>query len=156
MRLTHLDILEQCFHEKFRGYHKKEVETFLHLVAEDYQEMDQEIQSLKSQLAAKLNHIETLEEENKNLQETINNGSDSQKAPNNGSKQSKGSQSDETHIFMRKGKEELDLLKKDIMKLKDERENLLENIKVRARNYVQSLKKSGDLPSRDVSANQKM
>ena len=45
MRLTHLDILEQCFHEKFRGYHKGEVETFLHLVAEDYQEMDQEIQT---------------------------------------------------------------------------------------------------------------
>jgi len=156
MRLTHLDILEQCFHEKFRGYHKKEVETFLHLVAEDYQEMHQEIQNLKSKLAAKLSHIETLEEENKALQDTIENGGVSQQSRGNGSGQSNGSHSDESHIYIRKGKEELDLLKKDILKLKDERENLLENIKVRARNYVQSLKKSGDLPSRDVSANQKM
>jgi cell division initiation protein len=155
MRLTHLDILEQCFHEKFRGYHKKEVETFLHLVAEDYQEMDQEIQNLKSQLAAKLSHIETLEEENKTLQDTINKGS-AFESKENGTKKSNGSLPDQSHIYIRKGKEELDLLKKDIMKLKDERENLLENIKVRARNYVQSLKKSGDLPSRDVSANQKM
>jgi cell division initiation protein len=155
MRLTHLDILEQCFHEKFRGYHKKEVETFLHLVAEDYQEMDQEIQKLKSQLAAKLNHIETLEEENQSLQEAVNKGSSS-KSKENGTRKSNGSLSDDSNIYIRKGKEELDLLKKDIMKLKDERENLLENIKVRARNYVQSLKKSGDLPSRDVSANQKM
>lgn len=155
MRLTHLDILEQCFHEKFRGYHKKEVETFLHLVAEDYQEMDQEIQNLKSQLTAKLNHIETLEEENKTLQDSVNNSSFS-KSKENSSRKSNGSLPDESNIYMRKGKEELDLLKKDIMKLKDERENLLENIKVRARNYVQSLKKSGDLPSRDVSANQKM
>lgn len=155
MRLTHLDILEQCFHEKFRGYHKKEVETFLHLVAEDHQEMDQEIQNLKNQLAAKLSHIETLEEENKTLQDSIDNGT-SQSSNENGTRQNNGSHSDESHVFIRKGKEELDLLKKDIMKLKDERENLLENIKVRARNYVQSLKKSGDLPSRDVSANQKM
>ena len=155
MRLTHLDILEQCFHEKFRGYHKKEVETFLHLVAEDYQEMDQEIQGLKSQLEAKLSHIETLEEENKSLQDTISNGA-SNKSNKNGARQNNGSHPDESHKYIRKGKEELDHLKKDIMKLKDERENLLENIKVRARNYVQSLKKSGDLPSRDVSANQKM
>ena len=155
MRLTHLDILEQCFHEKFRGYHKKEVETFLHLVAEDYQEMDQEIQNLKSQLAAKLSHIETLEEENKSLQEMVNSGPSS-KSKENSSRKSNGSLSDESHIYIRKGKEELDHLKKDILKLKEERENLLENIKVRARNYVQSLKKSGDLPSRNVSANQKM
>ena len=61
MRLTHLDILEQCFHEKFRGYHKGEVETFLHLVAEDYQEMAQEIQALKDQLAEKNRIVASLE-----------------------------------------------------------------------------------------------
>ncbi|NIP99550.1 MAG: DivIVA domain-containing protein, partial [Nitrospinaceae bacterium] len=34
MRLTYLDILEQCFREKFRGYSKQEVDTFLQLVAD--------------------------------------------------------------------------------------------------------------------------
>ncbi|SVA20042.1 uncharacterized protein METZ01_LOCUS72896, partial [marine metagenome] len=27
MRLSYLDILEQCFHDKFRGYNKQEVDT---------------------------------------------------------------------------------------------------------------------------------
>ena len=150
MRLTHLDILEQCFHEKFRGYHKKEVETFLHLVADDYQEMDQEIQNLKNQLTKKLSIIEKLEIENNALQNTNGNGEHFQKTIKNNSGHG------ESQIFMQKDQEQLDLLKKDILKLKDERENLLENIKLRARNYVQSLKKSGDLPPRNVSANQKM
>ena len=43
MRLSYLDILEQCFHDKFRGYNKQEVDTFLHLVADDFKSMAEEI-----------------------------------------------------------------------------------------------------------------
>jgi cell division initiation protein len=43
MRLTYLDILEQCFHDKFRGYNKQEVDTFLHLVADDFKSMAEDI-----------------------------------------------------------------------------------------------------------------
>ena len=43
MRFTHLDILEQCFREKFRGYSNQEVDTFLQLVANDFKEMEEEI-----------------------------------------------------------------------------------------------------------------
>ena len=43
MRLSYLDILEQCFHDKFRGYNKQEVDTFLHLVADDFKSMSEEI-----------------------------------------------------------------------------------------------------------------
>ncbi len=156
MRLTHLDILEQCFHEKFRGYHKKEVETFLHLVADDYQEMTQEIQNLKNQLAEKNSVIEKLENGNKAFQSAKGNGENFQGSDKNIAKADGDSRREESQIYIRKGQEELDLLKRDILKLKDEREKLMENIKTRARNYVQSLKKSGDLPSRNVSANQKM
>ena len=47
MRFTYLDILEQCFHDRFRGYDKQEVETFLQLVADDFKEMADEIEQLK-------------------------------------------------------------------------------------------------------------
>ena len=50
MRLTHLDILEQCFRDKFRGYNKDEVDTFLHLVADDFKEMAEEIEQLNKKL----------------------------------------------------------------------------------------------------------
>ena len=43
MRLSYLDILEQCFHDKFRGYNKQEVDTFLHLIADDFKAMTEEI-----------------------------------------------------------------------------------------------------------------
>ena len=43
MRLSYLDILEQCFHDKFRGYNKQEVDTFLHLIADDFKSMAEEI-----------------------------------------------------------------------------------------------------------------
>lgn len=50
MRLTYLDILEQCFHDKWKGYDKKEVDTFLHLVAEDFKELNEELRQLRQQV----------------------------------------------------------------------------------------------------------
>lgn len=53
MRLSYLDILEQCFHDKFRGYNKQEVDTFLHLVADDFKSMTAEIKEKEKLIAAK-------------------------------------------------------------------------------------------------------
>ena len=66
MRLTYLDILEQCFHDKFRGYNKQEVDTFLRLIADDFKSMveeikdkDYEIKSLRSALKSRPVEIDT-------------------------------------------------------------------------------------------------
>ena len=50
MRLNHLDILEQCFRDKFFGYNKEDVDSFMHLVADDFKEMSNEIDRLKKQV----------------------------------------------------------------------------------------------------------
>jgi cell division initiation protein len=50
MRLTYLDILEQCFHDKFRGYNKQEVDTFLHLVADDFKFMTEDLNDKNRQI----------------------------------------------------------------------------------------------------------
>jgi cell division initiation protein len=60
MRLSYLDILEQCFHDKFRGYNKQEVDTFLHLVADDFKSMTTEIKEQEKQIAAKDDEIKEL------------------------------------------------------------------------------------------------
>ena len=60
MRLSYLDILEQCFHDKFRGYNKQEVDTFLHLVADDFKSMTTEIKGQEKQIAAKDDEIKEL------------------------------------------------------------------------------------------------
>ncbi len=60
MRLSYLDILEQCFHDKFRGYNKQEVDTFLHLVADDFKSMSEEIKDKDKLIVCKENEIKEL------------------------------------------------------------------------------------------------
>ena len=60
MRLSYLDILEQCFHAKFRGYNKQEVDTFLHLVADDFKSMSEEIKEKERIITTKDNEIKVL------------------------------------------------------------------------------------------------
>ncbi len=62
MRLTYLDILEQCFHDKFRGYNKQEVDTFLHLVADDFKSMSEEIKDKDRQVDLKNQEIRELQQ----------------------------------------------------------------------------------------------
>jgi cell division initiation protein len=61
MRLSYLDILEQCFHDKFRGYNKQEVDTFLHLVADDFKSMITEIKEKEKRIAEKDDEIKALQ-----------------------------------------------------------------------------------------------
>ena len=62
MRLTYLDILEQCFHDKFRGYNKQEVDTFLHLVADDFKSMAEDIKGKDRQIDFKDEEIRELQQ----------------------------------------------------------------------------------------------
>ncbi len=64
MKLTYLDILEQCFHDKWKGYDKKEVDTFLHLVAEDFKELNEELKQLRQQVDRQEQTIKKLEASN--------------------------------------------------------------------------------------------
>jgi cell division initiation protein len=61
MRLSYLDILEQCFHDKFRGYNKQEVDTFLHLVADDFKAMTAEIKDKEKLIAEKDDELKELQ-----------------------------------------------------------------------------------------------
>jgi cell division initiation protein len=61
MRLSYLDILEQCFHDKFRGYNKQEVDTFLHLVADDFKSMTSEIKDKEKLIAEKYDELKILQ-----------------------------------------------------------------------------------------------
>jgi cell division initiation protein len=62
MRLTYLDILEQCFHDKFRGYNKQEVDTFLHLVADDFKAMSEDLKDKERTFDLKTEETKELRE----------------------------------------------------------------------------------------------
>jgi cell division initiation protein len=63
MRLSYLDILEQCFHDKFRGYNKQEVDTFLHLIADDFKSMTEEIKEKEKLISEKDEKIKEIQAE---------------------------------------------------------------------------------------------
>ena len=63
MKLNYLDILEQCFRNKIFGYNKDDVDTFLHLVADDFKELYEELELLKIEIAKKDKDMERINEE---------------------------------------------------------------------------------------------
>ena len=63
MRLNYLDILEQCFRNKIFGYNKEDVDTFLHLIAEDFKEMAEELELLNKKIAQKNQDAEKINKE---------------------------------------------------------------------------------------------
>ena len=63
MKLNYLDVLEQCFRNTIFGYNKEDVDTFLHLVAEDFKELYEELELLKIEIAKKDKDIERINEE---------------------------------------------------------------------------------------------
>ncbi len=131
MRLTHLDILEQCFRDKFRGYNKDEVDTFLHLVADDFKEMAEEIEQLNKKLGQKDRVIKQLQGEGPTL------------APEMIKEKA-------MHIInvarehadqhRKKAEKELSILKSDILKIKREKKNLIETMKSTALEHLAQFK----------------
>lgn len=71
MRLTPLDIRNQTFPRRMRGYEREEVETFLRLVSEDYEGALREIQQLRDKISRFEVRIEELSGNEKLLRDTL-------------------------------------------------------------------------------------
>ncbi len=142
MRLNHLDILEQCFRDKFRGYNKQEVDMFLHLVADDFKEMSEEIESLKKKIAHKNDLINDLKS-----QSEAGNQNDSadpeitREILKEKARQVMREVRDQTESQKKKALQELNTLKNEIQKLTQEKSSLIDNIKKSAREHFDQFKK---------------
>jgi cell division initiation protein len=135
MRLNHLDILEQCFRDKFKGYNKQEVDTFLHLVADDFKEMSLEIEQLKKE-------IERLK--NQGPADSNSYNADPQITPEllkEKAKQMIRVAREQAESHKKRAEQELEALKKDIHKLTQEKSSLLKNLKESAREHLNQFKK---------------
>ena len=128
MRLTHLDILEQCFHDKFRGYNKQEVDTFLRLIADDFKSMveeikgkDYEIKKLRSTMKSRPEEIDTSIEMEK-AKEIVN------------------AAKNQVEEHRKESMKELEQLIKDIEELKKQKSTLIKNIKSTATEHLNKIK----------------
>ena len=128
MRLTHLDILEQCFHDKFRGYNKQEVDTFLRLIADDFKSMIEEIKDKDSEI--------------KNLRSALK----SQPAEKDTSialekaKKIVNAAKNQVEELRKESIKELEQLIQDIEELKKQKSILMKNIKSTATEHLNKIK----------------
>ena len=128
MRLTHLDILEQCFHDKFRGYNKQEVDTFLRLIADDFKSMVEEIKD-------KDYEIKNLHSTMKSRPEEIDTSIATEKA-----KKIVNAAKNQVKEHRKESMKELEQLIQDIEELKKQKSTLMKNIKSTATEHLNKIK----------------
>jgi cell division initiation protein len=142
MRLNHLDILEQCFRDKFRGYNKQEVDMFLHLVADDFKEMSEEIERLKIKIAENDDLIEDLKNQSQAGSENVSEGSGiTPEALKDKARQVMREVTEQADLQKKKALQELSGLKKEIEKLSRDKSSLIDNIKKSALEHFDQFKK---------------
>ena len=144
MQLNHLDILEQCFHEKFRGYDCKEVDAFLNLVAEDFKRLEEEVGELKKQMAQK-EHL-VLELREKSHSKGSHSTQESRYSPEVLKAKAHAIVNEarrKANDHKAKVEQELVHLRREVHKLRKDRESLIENIKSSARVFFTSQGSSG-------------
>lgn len=128
MRLTYLDILEQCFHDKFRGYNKQEVDTFLRLIADDFKSMVEEIKD-------KDYEIKNLRSTMKSRPEEIDTSIATEKA-----KKIVNAAKNQVEELRKESIKELEQLIQDIEELKKQKSTLTKNIKSTATEHLNKVK----------------
>ena len=128
MRLTYLDILEQCFHDKFRGYNKQEVDTFLRLIADDFKSMVEEIKD-------KDYEIKNLHSTMKSRPEEIDTSIATEKA-----KKIVNAAKNQAEQHRKESMKELEQLIQDIEELKKQKSTLIKNIKSTATEHLNKMK----------------
>ena len=128
MRLSYLDILEQCFHDKFRGYNKQEGDTFPRLIADDFKSMVEEIKDKDSEI--------------KNLRSTLK----SQPAEKDTgialekAKKIVNAAKNQAEQHRKESMKELEQLIQDIEELKKQKSTLMKNIKSTATEHLNKMK----------------
>ena len=127
MRLNNFDILEQCFRNKLFGYNRDDVDTFLHLVADDFKEIAEELELLKKKLAQNNQTIEKLKEDA--TQQSRKTGGDALNiTPDIMREKAKriiNAAREHASQHKRKAEQELSVLKREINKIKQENQEYL-------------------------------
>ena len=128
MRLTYLDILEQCFHDKFRGYNKQEVDTFLRLIADDFKSMVEEIKDKNFEIKKLRSDMESRPAE-KDTSIAMEKAKEIVNAAKN-----------QVEELRKESIKELEQLIQDIEELKKQKSILMKNIKSTATEHLNKIK----------------
>ena len=142
MRLNHQDILEQCFRDKFKGYNKQEVDMFLHLVADDFKEMSEEIENLKKEIKNKNGIIKNMESQSGTGPKNKSAGPQfTEEILKDKARQIIREVREQAESHKKKAQQELSGLKIEIQKLTHKKSDLITNMKKAALEHLEQFKK---------------
>ncbi|MFQ6672326.1 MAG: DivIVA domain-containing protein [Candidatus Tectimicrobiota bacterium] len=71
MKLTPLEIRQQRFHVKFRGFDPQEVDTFLEMVADEFEDLLQASEAARHEVRRLQKEVQSLRQETQRLREVL-------------------------------------------------------------------------------------
>lgn len=144
MKVTPLEIKKQSFKQKVRGYDPAEVETFLEMVADEYETVLNEKNHLAEDIVKLKTQLRDYQQVEKTLQDTLMNAQESVSQSRENSKR-------EANIIMREAelkserildeaREKLDKMKNDYAILKAQKESLAKRLKHLLESQIELIK----------------
>jgi cell division initiation protein len=160
MRLSAVSIKHQEFNKAFRGFNAEEVQAFLDKIADDYEELQTENETLKKQVEEAEEQLVEFRRIEKNLQETL------LKAQENSAKSIESSKKQTTLMLKEaeikaqqiidKAKEYANEVRSSIINLREERDLIMAKLRAivnsQANLLEMKIEKAGDEPAPEKKA----
>ena len=148
MKITPLEIKKQKFKSKVRGYDPTEVETFLEMVADEYEAVLKERNSYKDEVTKFKTQLKDYQQVEKTLQETLMNAQESVSQSRENSKR-------EANIILREAelkaerildeaRERLDKMKNELSILRSQKESFAKRLKHLLESQIELIKVLGE------------
>lgn len=133
MRLSPLNIKHQEFNKSFRGFDTEEVQVFLEKIAEEYESLQTENDTLKKQLEEAAEQLTEFRRIEKNLQETLLRAQENSAKSMESSKKQTTLMMKEAEIkaqqIVDKAKENANEIRNSIISLREERDLIIAKLR---------------------------
>lgn len=133
MKISSLEIRQQEFEKKMRGYDPEEVKSFLEKIADDLDELLKENESLKTELEAANEQLNEYRKIEKNLQDTLLKAQDSSTKSMEAAKKQSGLLLKEAELkasqIIDKAKENADEIRNAVVNLREEKDLIIAKLK---------------------------
>ena len=133
MKVSPISIKKQEFNKSLRGYDTEEVQAFLEKLADEFDELQQENDSIKEELENANIHLVEFRRIEKNLQDTLLKAQESSSKAIDSAKKQTGLMVKEAEIkanqILEKARENANEIRDSVIKLREERDLLLSKLK---------------------------
>jgi len=133
LKLTPLDIKKQEFRKVLRGYDPLEVETFLEMVADEYESLQKEVESLRAEVRTLQTQLKDYQQVEQTLKQTLMNAQESINRARMNTEKEASLIIHEAELKAEKildeARREVERLRNDIVLLRSQKESLARRLK---------------------------